>query len=93
MVVSEAGSLAIFSVIAGILLAIIFAIPLTYIGIDYNGVEFADVTFKEPIYFMFALRQIILYPIGTFLFTLIVGLYPAIHAARIKVGSALKRSL
>lgn len=93
MIVSEAGAMAIFSIIAGLLLALVFAIPLAKIGVNYNGVEFADVTFKEPVYYMFALRQITVYPIVTLLFTMIIGLYPALHAARIKVGSALKRSL
>ncbi len=93
MIVSEAGSLSLVSIIAGIIIALFIAIPLKIWGVDFTGIDLAQVTFKEPIYFVFTYSQFIIFPIATFIFTLIVGFYPAIHASRIKMSEAMKRSL
>ena len=93
MIVSEAGSLSLVSIIAGIIIALFIAIPLKIWGVDFTGIDLAQVTFKEPIYFVFTYSQFVIFPIATFIFTLIVGFYPAIHASRIKMSEAMKRSL
>lgn len=93
MIISEAGSLSFLSIFAGFLIAAFLAIPMHYLGLNFSGVEFADVTFHEPVRFAFSWNQVTFFPLITFIFTVLVGLYPAIHAARIKVAQALKRSL
>jgi ABC-type lipoprotein release transport system permease subunit len=93
LIVSEAVSLAIFSVFVGLVIALALAIPMTIWGIDYGGMEFADVTFHRPVYYVFKWSQYILYPLGTIFFTMIISLYPAIHGGKMTMSEALKRSL
>ena len=93
IIVSEAGALAILSILLGFIITFLFGIPLTLKGVDYGGMEFAEVTLREPIYYVFTWQQIWLYPLGTFLFTVLVSLYPAIYAAKVTMANALKKSL
>jgi len=60
---------------------------------DFGGMEAVGITFKEKLYPVFSAGQFIIYPIGVFLFTIIVGIYPAVHAARMVPAKAMRKSL
>jgi len=64
-----------------------------HIGIDYRGIEFEGVTIRDLIYPVATVRQFIFYPAWALLFTMMVGVYPAAHVARIKPAEAMRRSL
>ncbi|MBT3983417.1 MAG: ABC transporter permease [Bacteriovoracaceae bacterium] len=93
MILSEAAALSLLSMFFGIIIAIVIGGFWAKYGIDYAGVEFAEITFSDKIYFVFSVKQFVLYPILIFVFTLLVGLYPGIHATRITLADALKKSL
>jgi len=93
LVVLEAGSLALLSIVLGVALGLIFTAIVSRTGLNYKGVEFAGVTIKELIYPVLQVKQFILYPAFVLLFTLLVGLYPAGYAARMSVTGAMKRTL
>ncbi|GAB4119579.1 MAG: ABC transporter permease [Acidobacteriota bacterium] len=61
-------------------------------GIDYTGIEAMGVTFRERLYPLFEPRQVIVYPLVVILLTVVVAVYPAVHAARILPAQALRRS-
>ena len=89
----EAGALAIISIAIGALLGLGITALVGKIGIDYSGIEFGGITMREKIYPVLTLWQFIAYPIGVFLFTVIVGTYPALHAARLEPAEALRKSM
>ena len=93
LVVLEAGSLALLSIVLGVALGLIFTAIVSRTGLNYKGVEFAGVTIKELIYPVMQVKQFIIYPAFVLLFTLLVGLYPAGYAARMSVTGAMKRTL
>lgn len=93
MILAEAASLALLSIILGLLLTLIFAVPMAYYGINYGGIEFADVTFREPLYYAFRWYQYLYFPLVTLFFTMIISLYPAFYAARMTMSQTLKKSL
>lgn len=93
LVVFEAGALALISLIIGIVLGAVISVILSHTGIDYSGIEFAGVTFRERLYAVVTTEQYIKYPIVVLLFTCLVGLYPATYAARMKAAEAMRRSL
>jgi ABC-type lipoprotein release transport system permease subunit len=88
----EAGSLAMLSVLLGILLGFGITYIISLVGIDYTGIEFAGVTFRKLLYPELKWYQFVVYPIGVFLFTLLVGLYPAVFAARMSPAKAMRKS-
>jgi len=93
LIMFEAGALAVVSIGLGIVLGFVVTYISTQIGIDYGGIEFAGVTFRELLYPVPKLAQYVYYPICVFLFTVIVALYPAIYAARMNPAMAMRRSL
>lgn len=93
LVIFEAGSLAALSIAMGVFLGFIITYIVTKTGIDYRGIEFAGATITEMLYPVFHLRQFIIYPLATFLFTLLIGLYPATVASRMLIANALRKSL
>ncbi len=93
LVVFEAGALALISLMIGIIIGAVVSALLAHYGIDYSGIEFAGVTFRERLYAVMTASQYIKYPIVVFLFTCLVGLYPATYAARMKAAEAMRRSL
>jgi len=83
----------VLSIVLGSLLGFILTYIASKTGIDYTGIEFAGATFRQLIYPVFAAKQYIIFPIAVFLITVIVGIYPAIYAARLSPAHALRRSL
>lgn len=93
LIVLEAGALAILSIGLGNTLGLIVTYITSKTGIDYTGIEYAGVTFRELLYPVMKVRQFIFYPFCVFAFTSIVGIYPAVHAARMSPAQAMRKSL
>ena len=66
---------------------------MNYTGIDYRGIEFAGVTFQSVIYPELAGSQFLVYPFWVLVLTVMVGLYPSVHAARLNPSQAIRRSI
>ncbi len=93
LLIFEASALSIISIIIGIILGFITTYILTKTGIDYKGIEIAGATINDLLYPVFHIKQYLLYPIGVFVFTLIVGTYPAYVAGKMPITKALRKSL
>jgi ABC-type lipoprotein release transport system permease subunit len=93
LIILEAGALAIISIILGIVLGMILTVILSHTGIDYRGIEFAGTTIHELIYPVVSVGHYVGFSIGVFIFTIIVGLYPAWAAGRLRIADALRKSL
>lgn len=93
LIVFEAGALALLSIAMGMTLGLGLTYAMSKIGIDYRGIEFAGTAFYDLLYPVLHIQQFIIYPLAVFLFTLLVGLYPAGVAAKMRVADALRRSL
>ncbi len=93
LVVFEAGALALVSIGLGLILGLIVTYWSSQTGIDYGGIEFAGVTFRELLYPELHARQFLLFPLYVFVFTTLVSLYPALYAARLKPAEAMRKSL
>lgn len=93
LVVFEAGALSILSIVMGVILGFIITLILTKTGIDYRGIELAGTTMHEMLYPVIHIQQYVIYPVAVFLFTVLVGLYPAIVASKMSISNALRKSL
>jgi ABC-type lipoprotein release transport system permease subunit len=93
LIVFEAGCLAALSILFGCILGFVITFIAARVGIDYTGIEYVGVTFRKLIYPVLNIRQFIEYPLWVFLFTILVGLYPALYAARMLPSTAMRRSL
>lgn len=92
LILAEAAALAVLAAVIGIGIGVTVIGIMAYVGIDYTGIEAMGVTFRDKLYPVLALRQVILYPILVILLTVGVAIYPAVHAARILPAHALRRS-
>jgi ABC-type lipoprotein release transport system permease subunit len=92
LVLSEAGALSLISIVIGLVLSVFFLGLVAKTGIDYTGLDYAGVTFREKIYPVAQVVQFIKYPLWVFFITVIVGLYPAIYAARLTPARAMRKS-
>jgi ABC-type lipoprotein release transport system permease subunit len=92
LIVFEAGSLALVSIVMGIAIGLVATWLIGSIGIDYSGIEFGGVTIREPIYPTLKLRQFVLYPALVFVFTTLIGVFPAVRAARMSPAKAMRKS-
>jgi ABC-type lipoprotein release transport system permease subunit len=93
LILFEAASLAVVSTILGTIFGFIITYIFTQTGIDYTGIEFVGVTFRELLYPVMRIEQFIKYPFWVFVFTVVVGLYPAIYAARMLPADAMRKSM
>ena len=93
LMLAESGSLGIISAVIGIVISLILTGLVAKTGIDYRGIEFAGTTFNDLLYPVMKIYQFIVYPAGLFVFTLLVGIYPAIVASRMSITDAIRRSL
>lgn len=93
LIIFESGALALLSIILGSLMGVLLLLVSSRVGIDYTGIEFVGVTFQKAIYPVLRVSQFIRYPLWIFFFTLIIGVYPALHAAKIAPAAAMRKSL
>ncbi|MBN1272375.1 MAG: ABC transporter permease [Candidatus Aminicenantes bacterium] len=93
LIILEAGAMALISIFVGAVLGFLLTFIFTKTGVDYRGIEFAGSTIYEMLYPVIHIRQYIIYPLAVFIFTLIIGLYPATVAARMSVTDAMRKSL
>jgi ABC-type lipoprotein release transport system permease subunit len=91
MIIYEAFLLALLSSVAGLLMGVILIAFFSRYGIDYRGVEYAHMVFKDKIYLHFRAFQFFVYPLGLIIFATLVGIYPALYAARITPAQALRK--
>jgi ABC-type lipoprotein release transport system permease subunit len=93
LIVFEAGALAIISIVLGDILGWIVTFITAQVGINYTGIEFVGVTFRELLYPVMRAGQFIFYPLAVFGLTVLIGIYPAVYAARMKTAEALRKSM
>ena len=92
MVLLEAGALALISMAIGTAIGFGVIYYVSLHGIDYVGIEYGGMTFRELIYPVMTLGQFAILPLWVFLFSLIAGLYPAVFAARLEPAAAMRQS-
>lgn len=93
MITSEAGCLALLSILWGFVIFMFVGGYFAIWGADYSGIDYGEMTFNEVIYLEFTWNQFITYPLVIFIFTVVVSLYPGVHAARLTLADTLKKSL
>lgn len=91
LIVLESGVLAILATFLGIVTSLILNGILLKTGIDYTGTEFVSVSITELIYPVITVQQYTAFPLALIIFTMITGVYPAIHAAKITPANAMKK--
>jgi lipoprotein-releasing system permease protein len=92
LILLEAGALAALSIILGAIMGFLVTYVTMKIGINYTGIEFSGVTFRELLYPVLEVKQFVVYPLAVFVFTTLAGLYPAVFAAKIASAKAMRRS-
>lgn len=92
LIIFEAGALAALSIVIGTILGYVLTYIFTKVGIDYTGIEFVGVTFRNLLYPIMETRQYTFFPFAVFLFTVVIAVYPALHAARLVPAEAMRRS-
>jgi ABC-type lipoprotein release transport system permease subunit len=92
LIVFEAGCLAVLSIGIGLVAGFLLTFISAQFGFNYRGVEFAKTTINI-IYPVLELRQFLVYPLFVLIFTVLAGIYPAIHGARLVPAKALRRTM
>ena len=93
MVLAEAATLAILSIVVGIFISLVIITLVNINGIDYSGIEIAQMTFREPIYFVLRWQQFTIIPAILWLFTVVISFYPGHYASKMTLAEAVKKTL
>jgi len=93
LVAFEAGGLGFLSTGLGIVLGFIITAIVCKTGLDYRGLEYMGMTFQDLLYPIMTVQQFIFYPIIVFLFTVLVGLYPAGYASKMNITKSMRKTL
>jgi ABC-type lipoprotein release transport system permease subunit len=93
LIMIEAEMLSLVSIVFGLFMSALSLWLFSRYGIDYTGIDFAGVTFTEPIYPVIRLYQFTLFPLMVMSFSLIAAIYPAFYAARLSPSEAMRRSM
>ena len=93
LIAYESVALAVLSIGIGFIFGLVITGIVGKTGIDYRGIEYAGVTFQSVIYPELKGTQFIVYPFWVLILTVLVGLYPAFHAARLNPSKAIRRSI
>ena len=92
LVVVEAISLAVISVIVGTVLGGLITIITHFSGIHHlTDVEYLGTTIRTAIRPVFAIHQYTLYPVAIVIFATLSSLYPALTAARINPSKSMRK--
>ncbi|MFH1367792.1 MAG: FtsX-like permease family protein [Elusimicrobiota bacterium] len=93
LIMLEAGALALISIVFGSALGFAVTWIVAKTGIDYTGIEYAKITFRELIYPILTPSQFVIYPFWVLVSTMLAGLYPAFYAARMKIVDSMRKSM
>ncbi len=93
LVMFEALALSIISIAIGCVIGFAITMFVAWVGIDYSGIEAIGITVREKIYPVLTVRQFVVYSIGVLIFTVVIGIYPAVHAARLVPAKAMRKSI
>jgi len=93
LIIYEAAFLGLISSIIGIIFGYLLSLYVQCVGIDYSGIELAGAAFSGKLYPVMEIRQFIVHPLLIFIFTILVSIYPSIHAGKINIADALRKSL
>jgi len=93
LIIFEAGALAVISSVVGCFIGGTLIHVFSKVGLDYSDTEFVNVAIIDRIYPVMEIYQFIVYPLALVLFTMIVAIYPATHAAGMSPAKAMKRGL
>lgn len=92
LIVLESGFIAFLASVVGIVFGLILQVIFTKFEVyDFSGSEFVSVTITEKINPLMTLEQYTVFPLVLIIFTMIIGVYPAIHAAKINPSEAIKK--
>lgn len=90
MISWEAFYLGFWGVIFGLTLTLIFGSYLSIVGVDYRGLSHNGVSIRDPIYFLFSIRDIVTYSFITIIFVVIISFYPAEKILKIDPAQAIR---
>ena len=92
LVLTEASALSVVSIVLGLIIGAVWVAIFMKTGIDYTGIDYAGVTFRDKIYPVVRMMPFIKYSLWVFVVTTLVGLYPALYAARLTPARAMRKS-
>ncbi|TYB91363.1 MAG: ABC transporter permease [Kosmotoga sp.] len=93
LIIFEAASLGFVASVIGIVLGYLLTIYTSSVGIDYSGIELAGAAFTGKLYPVIELRQFVQHPLLIWIFTILISIYPAVHAGKLNIADSLRKSL
>lgn len=93
MILCECFSLGVLGAFFGCLMGLVLIFYLNLNGISYAGSEFNGISLSEPLKPAIRLYQFTGIPLSIIGITILSGIYPAFHAARMSVASSMRKSL